>query len=459
MDDRKTNPACASPLATWIYEFQQDWAATLVVGFLVVSYWRGTWTLVDLYTCDQSTDATAIRGDTFCFGVDPTTKVSSAWACYLVGNVLLALGVHLLWTSWWIPAGKSGTVLLTGTKAVQRTLIVYILGAATVSIWRGIWYLTDYLILPNDPLTSWWITAVGGMTGAFLLLAGSSLLAPPAIFILDGPGMYSPPVAVTILSSYYSMTLPVSKKPPSTSTSVYVADAFLSFVILPVFVVWFWRGCWSLLDQYLWGFTQSTQDLHYSMAYGTALAVGLLFLGSDDMISLIPPESWLMSNVVGRVRTFALAIGSVSFWRVTWLLWDEFCGGTTHWSAWLSHVLGVGGLLVLGCLSCILAPPSTLGVDAVPHEDAADEPLFHNVPLPLEAIFLCGIGRQPHSQLTTDEEATKPPSCLLERQRPEFLSGGSCPRLTRQTPESVTGNLLSERNANKRLHNQFFRSR
>ena len=61
----------------------------------------------------------------------------------------------------------------------------------------------------------------------------------------------------------------------------------------------------------------------------------------------------------------------------------------------LSHILGIVGLLLLGCLSCITAPPSTLGVDAVAHPDSSDEPLFHNVPVPAEALYLLSIARRP----------------------------------------------------------------
>ena len=57
-------------------------------------------------------------------------------------------------------------------------------------------------------------------------------------------------------------------------------------------------------------------------------------------------------------------------------------GGPTTASAWISHVLGVVGLMCLGCMSSIAAPPSTIGVDVLDHPDAAEEPLFKTLPLP-----------------------------------------------------------------------------
>lgn len=412
----------AGGVALWIYEFLKDWLATIVIGFLVVSYWRGSWLLLDLYSCGQPQESSLVRGDSFCFAIEPTnaTRIKSAWVSYAVGNALLAVGVHLMWNGLWIPrkaaAGASPAKIVSFSKMVKRTCTVYVLGAATVNIWRGIWYLTDYLILPNDPVTSWWITSLSGIGGAFLMYSGPSLMAPPAMFNMDGPGINPPPMAVTILSSYYSITLPSSQKPPVSSTLVLIGDALLSFGVLPIFVVWFWRGTWLLMDNYLWGLTSEHQDVYMSLAYGSALGIGLLFLGSDDIVQLIPAHSAVMNHVAGRVRTLILAVGAVSFWRVVWLLWDEFIGGTSYWSAWVSHMIGWIGLLMLGCMACITAPPTTLGVDAFAHEDSADEPLFHDVPIPAESIFFFGIARRPY--------IVPSPSVEEEQSKVEVAGGG-----------------------------------
>lgn len=468
--------------------FLNDWVATLVIGVGVVSYWRGTWTLLDLYTCNQSEEATWGQGDILCGVVPPavvagngteggtstsdnnnydewssTVRITSAWVTYLVGNILFVIGMYLLWTGWWVPRTDVASVVVTKVKALQRTFIVYILGAATVNIWRGIWYLSDHWILPNDPVASWWITVGFGLAGPFLMTAGASLLAPPAIFNMDGPGLYPPPLAVTILSSYYSLRLPASQNPPvDTSALIYTLDALLSFLVLPIFVVWFWRGCWSLLDQYLWGFTTlSPQALYASLGYGTILAIALLFLGSDDIFRYFSCKNVLINQVVCRFRTIILAVGAVSFWRVVWVVWDEFCGGTTYWSAWLSHVGGIAVLVVLGSMSCILAPPATLGVDAVPHEDSADIPLFHNVPVPAEAMFFLGIARQPKLPLVPSYHETggRKSRSLLERQRPEFSSDLSFLRLSRRTLFETIGGSLTDRNMKKRQESHFYRNR
>ena len=48
-----------------------------------------------------------------------------------------------------------------------------------------------------------------------------------------------------------------------------------------------------------------------------------------------------------------------------------------------------------------------MGVDSVPHEDAADEPLFAMLPLPYELLFVCGIARQPEAAQSLDTHLVK----------------------------------------------------
>jgi hypothetical protein len=75
-------------------------------------------------------------------------------------------------------------------------------------------------------------------------------------------------------------------------------------------------------------------------------------------------------------------------------IWDESFG-TSEGSCWVCHIMPLVLLSSMGCMSCILAPSSTLGVDFVPHSDCADEPLFSNLPVPADDLYLFGIGRDP----------------------------------------------------------------
>ena len=246
-------------------------------------------------------------------------------------------------------------------------------------------------------MTSFWVSSVVGSSVCFLLFSGASLLAPPAIFLIDGPGVNPPPMAVTLVSSHYSLTLPAKEKPPPLPYAIIVMDMLASFFAVPIMVVWFWRGSWLVLDYYLWGFSSERHDFSLSLVWSFIIALCLMVPTSETVFAFVTVKNPVVLGLLGRLRTWLLAWGTVNMWRVVWYLWDEFLGGTTQWSAWISHAIAIVCLMSMGCLSCIVAPASTLGVDAVPHPDCADEPLFQNVPVSMDDLYVLGIGRQPQT--------------------------------------------------------------
>lgn len=437
----------AKPLPSRSYlvvDCLKDWAATLLIGFLVTTYWRGTWTLMDIWDCDQPADANPIDGDFFCNSLDvrSTTRRNSGILSYFLGLGLIAIGVAMSWTGMWSPPDE----YISPVRAAIRAVMLYILGFGTVNLWRGIWYLLDYLVLweKDEQLKSWWCTTLAGAGGAFLLFTGASLLAPPAIFLLDGPSVDSPPVAVTILSTYFDIRLPAKTKPPDLSWWVVVVDIFTSFIVVPILVVGYWRGFWMLMDNYLWGFVGQS-EFNASLGYSTIIALFCLGVASDDVFYFIKIQNSAVKHVVMRFRTLVLAIGAVNFWRVVWYAWDQYMGYTSQWSAWLAHALGVLGLLTIGCLSCITAPASTLGVDVVACDDCADEPLFSNVPVPAEALFALAIGRQPFEKSKREREREEQQKNEYRRQQMEQLQrlGGATLHIVTYCEVQRRGNRIS----------------
>lgn len=395
-----------------------DWLYTVVVGFLVVSYWRGTWTLLDIWTCGQPPTASLTGGDSFCLllpaiedypdGENSSLRFRSASLTYGIGMGLLIFGGALMWGGVWTP-NEPGEI--TRPLAAMRIVVVYILGASAVCIWRGVWYWADYWILPYDAVASFWTTSLVGSTACFAMLSGASILAPPALFLMDGPGNDPPPLATTIMSSWQALALPAGKEPPSSPWYVKLLDIVGSFVVLPWMVVWFWRGTWLIQDLYFWGLTAESSDLHNSLGWSTLLFVLSFALTCEPTMGLLEGKvtNPTLIGIIGRLRTWVLAWGTVAFWRVVWFVWDEFLGGPTSLSAGLGHALSVVALTVMGCLSSINAPASTLGVDAVPHPECADEPLFSMLPVPFEVLHFMGIARRPTEQKGAgDIEMTTP---------------------------------------------------
>ncbi len=227
----------------------RDWIYSFSIGFLVVSYWRNTWTMLDIMGCHQPYTATLANGDSFCFAfpaqMDPQgelgmLRLKNATYSYAAGLALLSIGVMMMCCGLWLPDRK--TLQVSTNVRMLRFSIIYLLGASAVNVWRGIWYWADAWILPNNPMVSYWMTSLVGAGAAFAVFCGNSLLAPPAIFLLDGPDTDPPPIAVTVLASHYSSTLPSGQKRPQMSCYIYLLDVLLSFGFVPVAVVCFWRG-------------------------------------------------------------------------------------------------------------------------------------------------------------------------------------------------------------------------
>ncbi|KAG7346725.1 fuseless domain containing protein [Nitzschia inconspicua] len=129
----------------------------------------------------------------------------------------------------------------------------------------------------------------------------------------------------------------------------------------------------------------------------TLLAVLSGFITSEPIVGLVDRhiENHILLCVMGRLRTYIMAWGTVAFWRLIWIFWDQFLGGTQIRWAILGHVLAIVVLTSIGCVSSICAPFSTLGIDSVPDANAVDEPLFAMLPLPHELLYVFGISRQP----------------------------------------------------------------
>lgn len=212
-------------------------------SFFVTLNCKGTWVLLDIWTCDQPSSASLLAGDSFCFAAvesEQEVRFQSAWQTYLIGDIVLIVGFIMLWLGWW----KSTEIPLR--KSILRFLVVYILGFATVNIWHGIWYFLDRWFLSDvGPVANfWWSTGLGVLV-CYSLCSGASLLAPPAIFLIDGPDKYPPPLAVTILISYRSISMPAGKANNDDDPFWLIGfDMIFSYVALPWGVVAFWRGVW-----------------------------------------------------------------------------------------------------------------------------------------------------------------------------------------------------------------------
>jgi len=108
----------------------------LFIGPLTVLYWRGAWSLLDVY-------------------LFPNDKAISGWICSALGNVGLLCLVYLQKPiSRWLRLDHPVHWIL------GYHLYTYILGGLNVCHWRGLWYLLDYYTGVN--VVNSWITFATG---------------------------------------------------------------------------------------------------------------------------------------------------------------------------------------------------------------------------------------------------------------------------------------------------------
>jgi hypothetical protein len=66
--------------------------------------------------------------------------------------------------------------------------------------------------------------------------------------------------------------------------------------------------------------------------------------------------------VLQILHTYIVGFGGVCVWRGVWYLWDVYDGISIK-SGWISHAVGIIGLLMLRALRSILAPPAASLMD------------------------------------------------------------------------------------------------
>ena len=99
----------------------------------------------------------------------------------------------------------------------------------------------------------------------------------------------------------------------------------------------------------------------------TNQAIDNVLLARKSRGALIPSWTILLSS---RLQNVLLGVASVSFWRVSWYVWEDFLGGATLRSAWAAHLIGFGGSIALGSFANVTFPPA---IDVLRVSNVVDE--------------------------------------------------------------------------------------
>ena len=159
---------------------------TLMVGFLAVCFWRGTWIWFDLVML-------------------PNRPLASLWASFAIG-VVLCVCAHLLQHFVIKPFIVDKNRHHNCISRVVGTIFVYLIAVGTINYWRCVFYFWDYYILYDNPTLSAWFSVIVGILGSIITLSSRSLIAVPFTSALD--------------SNTVDLILPVSSVANSTDENV-----------------------------------------------------------------------------------------------------------------------------------------------------------------------------------------------------------------------------------------------
>ncbi|XP_045768118.1 uncharacterized protein LOC123869297 isoform X5 [Maniola jurtina] len=297
-----------------LLEFADVVFASVIVAPAVVTYWKSTWSLMDLY-------------------VLTAWPVASAAACAAFG-----LCCDLVFCVF-------QTQLSKHLRPARRKLLYYVVsrmytcvaGAACVGAWRGVWNLLNECT--GDSARTLMSTTVAATLSLAALRTLRNICAAPFAVAVDSPQDY--------------FNVPTMFRTSSRETALYILDCVFSVTVVGSLVVFVWRGSWALLDIFLYPHDQ-VKSFWTSLVVGYSLVI-LTFAAQA-------PVRWAVAKLHGAPRLLLADVyhlisffATVNVWRGIWGLLDVyFFPDSPKLSNWSSHIVSLVLLILLNCSNSIL---------------------------------------------------------------------------------------------------------
>uniref|UniRef100_A0A1B0CBC9 Uncharacterized protein n=1 Tax=Lutzomyia longipalpis TaxID=7200 RepID=A0A1B0CBC9_LUTLO len=238
-----------------LLDFLDTILSTVVVGPLVISYWRGTWNLMDLY-------------------LFPNNTILSAYASLTIGVV-----GHIVFTLCQDTLKQLHPNHHRITFYVISRLYTAVYGVICINGWRGGWQLIDSYTTPKVS-TVLIFTTLPALCLTFLKTL-RNLSAAPFTISIDTP------------NEYFDVQT-MFKTSGSRQPLYYILDCCFSVLIIGSLVVFVWRGVWVFLDLVLY-----PSDAKLSAWYSLAIGYGIVFI----TFALQPVMRWTCEKLTGFLAT------------------------------------------------------------------------------------------------------------------------------------------------------------
>ncbi|XP_041987864.1 uncharacterized protein LOC121739444 [Aricia agestis] len=297
-----------------LLEFADVVFASVVVAPAVVTYWKSTWSLLDLYVLTS----------------DPVLSAAACAAFGLCCDLIFCVFQAQLTAR--LTPERSRLTYYAASRACT-----YVAGVACVGAWRGVWNLLN--------------ECTGDSARTLMSTTAAATLSLAALRVLRN--ICAAPFAVAVDSPQDYFNVPTMFRTSSRETALYILDCVFSVTVVGSLVVFVWRGSWALLDIFLYP-NDVVKSCWTSLIVGYALVV-LTF-------AVQAPMRWAVARLQGAPRLLIADVyhlvsffATVNVWRGVWGLLDVyFFPDTPKLSNWCSHIVSLTLLILLNCSNSIL---------------------------------------------------------------------------------------------------------
>lgn len=293
---------------------------------LTVSFWRGTWYILDLF-------------------VFPDDKLASAW-------VTVASGFTGLYSMVCIGDYVKTFLNERRWKKASYLIMFYPLALLVVSSWRGLWMLLDYYTTPS--LISACVTHALGFLIVLSTKTTSSIVTPPGYCISERN--VDPSEIILERISCFTIKISTFWTAYTCDIATRMLNSFVTVFVIGSGVICYWRGTWIVVTH-----IKHPDDKVLSSVIAVSLGLAICsvcYCLSEFIATKKLNPSYRLWRVLEEIFVYILGFSAVSVWVGIWLLEDIYLFPDMPLaSALVSHSVGIASLYLLqGAINLVGSP-------------------------------------------------------------------------------------------------------
>ena len=270
---------------------------------LIVTFWRGTWGIMDLL-------------------IFPSNIESSAWTCTGLGFGIIFL--YMVVQNCFIQrlqTESSTLACLAKTLLLLSVTFVYVLALSTVASWRGVWLCLDIYFTGRN--LSALLTHVFGVIALWATETFTSVISAPGFVVRDCGNQ--PLIFNLAIFNCFPSNSPAKKL----SVIKTLLNCFVTVCLIGVSLVCYWRGTWTLMIN---SFPEDkTKSSLTCLLVGYTVSISCYCLKDILRTQLESKKIDRISKFIQFIFVYFLAFGVVAVWKGFWDLIDFLVATqTTH---------------------------------------------------------------------------------------------------------------------------------